>query len=239
MSLSTRRNCAWRATSSATSLGWLERAIAGAAMGMAEGFLAPNGSASIGVMGTPTVACGEDTDPTDPLRAAPGCRPPARALPSDGGVHRTPGPDGAAEAARSWRLQRGPHRGVRAGDPLRQRQRLAQGGGGEVRPAAVEPGGYAHPRIHLCEQRAAQGPAARGADGARRDALLRSERAGRERAVRPPREDPWLRGDERGLLRRADRRDAVRGHQARRRALRRGAAGAGGLPRLAHGRSLD
>src|SRR5712664_3759563 len=50
-SLSTRRNCAARATSSATSFGWLDKAIAGApASDTGAGFLAPNGSASMGAM---------------------------------------------------------------------------------------------------------------------------------------------------------------------------------------------
>ena len=48
MSLSTRRSCACRWTSSATSFGWVDSAIAGAA---AAAFLcAPNGSASTGGM---------------------------------------------------------------------------------------------------------------------------------------------------------------------------------------------
>src|SRR5438045_2506206 len=52
-SLSTRRSCACRCTSSATSFGWLESAIAGAA---AAFFGAPNGSASRGVMGRKRLA---------------------------------------------------------------------------------------------------------------------------------------------------------------------------------------
>src|SRR5467141_2177179 len=53
MSLSTRRSCACRWTSSATSFGWLDRAIAGAATAF---FGAPNGSASRGVMGQKRLA---------------------------------------------------------------------------------------------------------------------------------------------------------------------------------------
>src|SRR5205823_5003741 len=51
ISLSTRRNSACRWTSSATSLGWLERAMAGAPAAITTGFFAaPNGSASVGTM---------------------------------------------------------------------------------------------------------------------------------------------------------------------------------------------
>src|SRR6266849_6352018 len=52
ISLSTRRNSACRWTSSATSLGWLERAMAGPGEASTTGFLgAPKGSASGGHMG--------------------------------------------------------------------------------------------------------------------------------------------------------------------------------------------
>src|SRR5437764_112868 len=62
-SLSTRRSWAARATSSATSFGWLERAIAGApASDTGAGFLAPNGSASMGVMGTGMVPSAREVD---------------------------------------------------------------------------------------------------------------------------------------------------------------------------------
>src|SRR5438552_18559554 len=54
MSLSTRRNSACRWTSSATSLGWLDSAMAGAGEASTTDFLgAPNGSASGGHMGVP------------------------------------------------------------------------------------------------------------------------------------------------------------------------------------------
>src|ERR1700693_452986 len=54
MSLSTRRSCAWRWTSSATSLGWLDSAMAGAA---AAFLCARNGPASTGAMGAKRLAC--------------------------------------------------------------------------------------------------------------------------------------------------------------------------------------
>src|SRR5216684_8982044 len=64
-SLSTRRSWAARATSSATSFGWLECAIAGApASDTGAGFLAPKGSASKGVMGTGMVPSARKVDQT-------------------------------------------------------------------------------------------------------------------------------------------------------------------------------
>src|SRR5437763_1165852 len=68
-SLSTRRSWAARATSSATSFGWPDSAIAGApASETGAGFLAPNGSASIGVMGTGMVPSARKVDQTTSRR---------------------------------------------------------------------------------------------------------------------------------------------------------------------------
>src|SRR6266581_2875960 len=64
-SLSTRRSWAARATSSATSFGWLESAMAGPpASDTGAGFLAPKGSASKGVMGTRMVPSARKVDQT-------------------------------------------------------------------------------------------------------------------------------------------------------------------------------
>src|SRR5438045_628936 len=87
MSLSTRRSCACRWTSSATSFGWLDSAIAGAATAF---FGAPKGSASRGLMGQKKAST----------------RAPARAnqrQPRAG--RRTPAISGRLRHARRWRYR--------------------------------------------------------------------------------------------------------------------------------------
>src|SRR5215475_6154246 len=119
MSLSTRRNCAWRWTSSATSLGWLDSAMAGAAAALIG---AANGSASTGVMGAKRLACALRHGQTSPAKRR--ARFPAvaawkgLALPSLRGLHRAPGADGAAAPQGPGRLQRRPDRVVRHDDGL-------------------------------------------------------------------------------------------------------------------------
>src|SRR6266481_2379880 len=247
MSLSTRRNCAWRWTSSPTSRGWLDKAMAGAGAAGAALIGAANGSASTGVMGAKRLACALRHGQT---RALPGPRPNSRefatvaarkrsALPSRRGLHRAPGADGPAAPQGSGRLQRRPHRVVRDAHRVRQRLRLAADGDREERPGGRQPRQHPHPGDDVRPYRLAQGAVPGRPPGAGGALLLRSERDRRLPDRRPADQDPRLRSDERGLLRRADRGGAVRGHQAVPRPLRWRADRADHLRRRAPGRRLD
>src|SRR3954470_10113247 len=154
MSLSTRRSCAWRWTSSATSLGWAESAIAGAGAAFLE---APKGSASRGAMGAKRLTCalragqtateGDVTANTwnfGPVAARSGS-----ALPSLRGFYRPSSRGGAATPQGRGRLQWRPHRVLRDAHRLCQRVRLAAHGGGEERPRRGQPGRDPDPRDDL------------------------------------------------------------------------------------------
>src|SRR6266404_4116001 len=247
MSLSTRRNCAWRWTSSATSRGWLDNAIAGAGAAGAALIGAANGSASTGVMGAKRLACALRHGQT---RALPGPRPDKRefatvaarkrsALPSRRGLHRAPGADGPAAPQGSGRLQRRPHRVVRDAHRVRQRLRLGADGDREERPGRRQPRQHAHPGDDVRAYRLAQGAVPGCPPGARRALFLRPERDRRGPDRRPADQDPRLRSDECRLLRRADRGGSIRGHQAVPGPLRRRADRADHLRRRAPRGRLD